>query len=311
MTDTLPFRAVYHAPDIYDRILLPHWFDGIEDIDHVRALMHRCYGPAPESGRMRTLELGCGTGRVTAALAPYASSLYGVDFGRPMLDVFRTRYPDATTELADIASAVERLHAAGERFDIVGAFWSLSYPIGDCFEDLTADGIRPRPELAAGVAEAKELVRKIVDLIADGGHLIALFFDSDAPEQRVVTRAWERIAPFPGTGRGFARETLLAALRDAEEDDLGRLTHTRTGGLSVAPDPQAAIHWFTIIHLKSMPALVDDPDIRTEIETFVRQHTTDDGRVLLPTGMHLIDFWRTPRTSHLPNDNAGLPRVDP
>ncbi|MBB5786410.1 class I SAM-dependent DNA methyltransferase [Jiangella mangrovi] len=311
MTGTLPFRAVYHTPDVYDRVLLPHWFDGAEDTGHVRALMHRCYGPAPASGRMRILELGCGTGRVTAALAPYASSLHGVDSGAPMLDVFRTRYPLATTQLADIAAAVECLHADGERFDIVGAFWSLSYPIGDCFEDLTTDGIRPRPDLAAGVADAKVLVRKIVDLLAHGGHLIALFFDSDAPEQRVVTRAWERIAPFPGTGRGFGRETLLAALRDAEEDGLGRLTHFRTGGLSVAPDPPTAIDWFTIVHLKSMPALVDDPDIRAEIEAFVHQHTIDDGRVLLPTGMHLIDFWRTPRTSHLPNDSAGTRGVDP
>lgn len=300
---TLPFRAVYHAPDVYDRVLLRHWFDGVEDTDLIRAIMREHHGPVPESAALRMLELGCGTGRVTEAIAPYAVSLHGIDSGAPMIDKFTARYPQATATHADIATAVRGLHGAGERYDLVGAFWSLSYPIGDCFETLTSQGIQIRPDLDAGVAEAHQLVRQIVDLVEDGGHLLALFFDSDAPEQRLVTRAWERIAPFPGTGRGFARETLLAALRAAEDDGLGRLSHRRIGGISLADSPAAAVDWFTVVHMKSMPALVADPAVRADVEDFVRAHTDEDGRVLLPTGVHVIDFWRGARTRHLPSDS--------
>lgn len=300
---TLPFRAVYHAPDVYDRVLLSHWFDGVEDADLVRRIMRDQHGPVPESATLRMLELGCGTGRVTEAIAPYAAALHGIDSGAPMIDKFTARYPQATATHTDIATAVHALHAAGERYDLVGAFWSLSYPIGDCFETLTSQGIRIRPDLDAGVEEAHQLVREIVDLVEDGGHLLALFFDSDAPEQQLVTRAWERIAPFPGTGRGFARETLLAALRAAEDDGLGRLSHSRIGGISLADSPAAAVDWFTVVHMKSMPVLVADPEVRAEIEDFVQTHTTDAGRVLLPTGVHVIDFWRGPRTRHLPSDS--------
>jgi SAM-dependent methyltransferase len=286
-------------------VLLPHWFDGVEDTDLIARLMHDHHGPPPDTGNLHILELGCGTGRVTTALAPYAASLHGVDSGAPMVDVFRARYPAAHTTLADIRTAVADLRAGDQRFDVVGAFWSLSYPIGDCFEVLTADGIRPRPDLEQGIADAHSLVHDIVDLLADGGHLLALFFDSDTPEQQVVTRAWERLAPFPGTGRAFARETLLEALRSAENEGLGRLSHTRIGGVSVAETQAAAIDWFTIVHLKSMPALVTDPDTRTEIEAFVSRHTAHDGRVLLPTGVHAIDFWRGPVQRHLPAQSGG------
>lgn len=297
----MPFRAVYHENDVYDRVLLPHWFDGIEDTDHVRVLMNRFHGPAPAAGEgnLKVLELGCGTGRVTAAIEPYAESLLAVDSGAPMLEVFASRFPEAATRLAHIATAVDDLHGEGERFDVVAAFWSLSYPIGDCFEELTADGIQACVDLGEGVSEATSLVEKVVDLVAEGGHLIALFFDADAPEQQVVTRAWERVAPLPGTGRGFARETLINALRRAEDAGLGRLTHTRIGGVSVARDMGAAVDWFTVVHLKSLPVLVDNPDVLAEVEAFVAEYTRDDGTVLLPTGMHVIDFWRIPRDHHL------------
>src|SRR2546423_2872253 len=238
MTSTAAdFRAVYHAPGIYEQVLLPHYLDGVEDTDLVAQLMREHYGRPGNNQRLNILDLGCGTGRVTAVLAPYAAHLRGVDSGQPMIDVFTRRFPHAQAACRDTREAVEAMCAeyAGP-FDVVGAFWSLSYPIGDLFEELTADGIRPKPDQAAARERAEHLVRQILSLVAPDGHLMILFFDSDTPEQRLVTRLWEKIAPFPGTGRGFAREILLDALHTAENQGEGRLTHTRLGGAALAPD---------------------------------------------------------------------------
>jgi SAM-dependent methyltransferase len=303
------FRAVYHAPGAYEQVLLPHYFDGLEDTELVAQIMHQHYGRPGNNQSLNVLDLGCGTGRVTAMLAPYAAHLHGVDSGQPMIDVFAQRFPAAEVTCQDTRVAVEALCTkdAGS-FDVVGAFWSLSYPIGDLFEDLTVDGVLPKPDQHAAREQAEQLVRRILSLVAPHGHLMILFFDSDTPEQRLVTRLWEKIAPFPGTGRGYAREVVLDTLRAAEDLGDGRLTHTRLGGAALAPDASAARRWFEVVHLKSLPALLADPAARNEIDAFIDSCRQPDGQVVIPAGAHLIDFWKGERRRHLPRKKpAGMP----
>ncbi|MGV9266703.1 methyltransferase domain-containing protein [Kitasatospora sp. NPDC003701] len=295
------FREIYQAPGLYDQLLLPHYFDGVEDTDLVRLLMERHYGQPGSERALRVAELGCGTGRVTAALAPYARHLRATDYSQSMIDTFRSRYPGAEALQQETTLSVERMLAAGMAgtFDVVGAFWSLSYPLGDYFEELSADGIVARPDAQQGRAEAGRLVRDIVRLLAPGGHFLALFFDAETPEQQLVTRAWEKVAPFPGTGRGYTREILLDELRAAEARGQGRLNVTRHGGIAVAPNEDAARAWFTTVHMKSLPAL-DDPDVHRAIDAFVADHLQPDGQVFIPTGTYLVDFWAGPAERHLP-----------
>lgn len=296
------FRAVYHTPGVYEQVLLPHYFDGVDDTDLIARLMRQHYGRPGNNQNLSVLELGCGTGRVTAALAPYAAYLHGVDSGQPMIERFTQRFPDARATCQDTTAAVHALCAeAAGSFDVVGGFWSLSYPIGDLFEELTAAGVRLRPDQHAARVEAEALIRRILCLVAPGGHLVILFFDSDTPEQRLVTRLWEKTAPFPGTGRGYARELVLDTLRAAEDRGDGRLTHTRLGGAALAPDAAGARRWFEVVHLKSLPALLADPTVRREIDTFITGCQQPDGRILIPTGAHLIDFWKGERRRHLPH----------
>jgi SAM-dependent methyltransferase len=287
------FRAVYQVPYLYDEVLLPHYFDGVEDIDLVGELMARSYGPAPAPPGLAILDLGCGTGRVTACLAPYAKRLRGVDSSRSMVDGFRTRHPQAEAICLDTGLAVAQMLDQGlaGSFDVVGAFWSMSYPLMDFFEELSADGIRDRGDVARGRRAAAAFVRDVVALVAPRGHLFALFFDSETPEQRLVTECWERLAPFPGTGRGYTRQIFLEELLRAEARGQGRLRYSRLGGVAVARDKGAALTWFETVHLKSLAALVDDPEVRLQIERFVHAHATPSGEVLIPTGAYLIDFW--------------------
>lgn len=116
-----------------------------------------------------------------------------------------------------------------------------------------------------------------------------------------MTRLWERIAPFPAEGRCYTLNLLLGGLRQAEEDGHGTLTHTRYGGTAWASDREAALAWFNVVHLKSFSALVGDPAVQREVESFIDRHVRPRGDVALPSGVHVIDFHATAHpTSHLP-----------
>lgn len=301
MTDLEQFRSVYEAGGVYDLHLLPHYYDGRHDLDLISQLLTAHHGQP--SGSLTIAELGCGTGRATARLSPYARHLTVADYSQVMIDAVGERFPHARTLCADTRDAVSDLLGQGlaGSFDLLGGFWSLSYPLGAFFETMTAEGVQPVADVARARKHARAFVREMTRLLAPGGHLLALFFDSDTPEQRLVTRLWERIAPFPEEGRSYTRNLLLAALREAEDSGEGALTHTRRSGTAWAPNIDAAIAWFTVVHLKSFPALVHDPAVRDEIREFVRRYQHSSGEVTLPSGVHVIDFHAThDPAQHLP-----------
>jgi len=286
---------VYRSADLYDAVLAPHYYGGVDDVDLVGRLMAEHFGEPGERGELTIAEFGCGTGRVTSCLAPHARRLVGIDSSRSMIAAFETRFPRAETRCLRTQAAVAQLldEGLGEAFDVVGAFWSLSYPLGEFFEAMTEDGIRPVADVVTARASAGRLVQDLLALVAPGGHLLALFFDSETREQRLVTRLWERIAPFPDGGRAYTRQLLLDELRAAEDRGVGWLTHTRRGGVAVAPSEEAAHAWFNHLHLKDFPTLVDDPDVQREVGAFVRDCTIPNGTVLIPSGVHVIDFHAT------------------
>src|SRR5260370_38456548 len=142
-SEATEFKAVYRSAGIYDTVLPPHYYRGAKDVDLVVRLMAEHYGPPRHE--LRIAEFGCGTGRVTARLAPYARQLVAIDSAQAMLETFRAKFPGVETRCSDTRQAVVQMLQEGlaGAFDVVGAFWSLSYPLGDCFEEMTADGIRP------------------------------------------------------------------------------------------------------------------------------------------------------------------------
>ena len=302
MTQTTDFKAAYRAAGVYDAVLPPHFYGGGEDTDLVSRLLSDHSGP-PTSD-LRIVEFGCGTGRVTARLAPYAERLVAVDNSPTMIETLAARLPQAEARCLDTREAVAHLLAEGlaGEFDVVGAFWSLTYPLGECVEELTVNGIRPVADQAAGRSQARQLVRDLVQLLAPNGHLLALLFDPDTREQRLVTRAWARIALFPEGGRDFTRLLLLDELRAAEDSGHGWLTHTRTGGVAVAPTRDAARTWFNQLHFKNLPALLNDAEIQDAVAQLVEECVQPSGEVLLPSGVHIIDFHaaRDPR-HHIPD----------
>src|SRR6266498_1579856 len=147
MGEVEQFRAVYEKPGVYDRRLLTHFYHGIDDVALVTELMAERYG-AP-AGNLAIVEFGCGTGRITAQLAPHAARLVLADNSSTMIDATQQRFPTAETVCADTRDAVTGLFDEGQvgLFDVVAAFWSLSYPLGEFFETMTAAGITPAEDL--------------------------------------------------------------------------------------------------------------------------------------------------------------------
>ncbi|WP_227999082.1 class I SAM-dependent methyltransferase [Nocardia australiensis] len=301
MTELDDFRSVYEVSGVYDRLLLPHYYHGREDIDLISDLMQQHHGePAAD---LEIVEFGCGTGRVTSSLDPHARKLVVADYSDTMIEAATARFPRAETICADTRDAVTRLHADGRagHFNVVGAFWSLSYPLGEFFETMTPTGIRPTADQHGSRSAAVEFVHDLLGLLASDGHMLALFFDADTPEQRLVTRQWERIAPFPEGGRRYTRDLLLDALREAEDLGHGTLTHIRYGGTALARDRDAAQKWFEAVHLKNHPLLVRDRQVRAEVAEFIAHHEQPDGQIAIPSGVHVIDFHTVVHPScHLP-----------
>ncbi|MET8798229.1 hypothetical protein ABZV91_17580, partial [Nocardia sp. NPDC004568] len=137
------------------------------------------------------------------------------------------------------------------------------------------------------------------------GHLLVWLFDSDSPEQRLVTQAWEQVASFPAGGRAYTRWHLLDALHDAERDGLGTLTHTRLGGVAYAPDRAAGREWFFGEHFKHHPQLMTDTVLHTAVDAFLDRYQLPEGGSAIPSGVHIIDFHagRHPFTA-LPRDRS-------
>lgn len=286
------FNAGYRNSEVYDEILLPHYYSGKEDLELVRDHLGTHLGPPPTTGQDEVLELGCGSGRLTTLLAPYAAELLATDKSEDMISAVRQRFPGISTRCADTESVVRTLHAEGKgnNFDLIGSFWSLNYPLLECFEETTENGVVSSNNFEDGLARARSLLHDLIALLAPAGRLIILFFDADTEEQRLVTKLWERIAPFPGTGRDYTWRLLHDALIKAELEGRGTFYHARLPGVALARSLTAAREWLLTGHLNNYSELCTDPEVHSAIDTFAGEHRRADGTVCIPSAVHFVEF---------------------
>jgi ubiquinone/menaquinone biosynthesis C-methylase UbiE len=105
--------------DVYDESLALDPFDAYMhawEQKHIHDLLRR---HIPEStSRCRYLDFACGTGRVTAIIAPLVRETVGVDVSESMLKVAKTKIPNARFLHIDLTSTPFE----SESFDLVSAF---------------------------------------------------------------------------------------------------------------------------------------------------------------------------------------------
>lgn len=256
--------AIYTQAGLYDAVLPPYIFDGLDDAVLAGRELDRLV-PTPVRA---ALELGCGTGRITPHVAAHAHRLTCVDANAAMLAEFRNKQLGIEPVCADAAGFLA--NARAESFDLVTAFWSLNYPLLDCFETTTADQVIAR-DPAAGNRDAAELLTNLIRVLRPGGRLLIFFFDATSPEQQFVTGIWNRVAPFYG-GRGYTLHLLTEHLSNSRGDRSYR--HLR--GTMVAESVAAAERWFLTGHFKQSPVLTGDRAVREELRAFLTEHQIGD-----------------------------------
>jgi SAM-dependent methyltransferase len=122
--------------------------------------------PAP--GR-KTLDLGCGEGRVSNDLAGLGHRVVGIDRSAEMIEAARAAYPEIAFEVADAASLPFR----DESFDCVVAFMSLhdtddlEAAIGECGRVLREGG-----RLCFAIIHPLNSAGWFDDVTADAGFVI-------------------------------------------------------------------------------------------------------------------------------------------
>jgi SAM-dependent methyltransferase len=282
-------ESMYAKVGLYDEILPPYIFDGQSDEEllatELAALDRR------GAAGTKALELGCGTGRMTTVLRRHAPRLICIDNSEAMLTVFRQRHPDLHVKCIDA-----RTHVSDsiETFDLVTAFWSLNYPLLSCFESHNGTEIR-QLDPDEGLHNARAFLRALLERVGPAGNLLVFFFDDESPEQQLVTRLWERIAPFPGTGRGFTRILLLDYLMNLQDQGEGSVTHRHLLGHAHADSLRSARRFVLEGHLRSFPGLADHPDVLNEVDQFLNKYRNSNGTVDIPAGLHIVRFARNCR----------------
>lgn len=139
------------------RALLPHWNPSLYDESH-SFVWKRGEGLiellSPQPGE-RVLDLGCGTGHLTARIAKLGATPVGIDSDPGMIEAARRYYPHLTFEVAD------------------GAAFEVSTPYDAVFSNAALHWIRP-PERAAEC---------IYQALRPGGRLVAEFGGQGNVEQ--------------------------------------------------------------------------------------------------------------------------------
>lgn len=93
-----------------------------------RAIEEALLAQLPPGGLGRVLDIGCGTGRMLALLAPRAESVLGIDLSRRMLALARTRIAEQGLANCSVRQAdMARLPLADDSFDLVVLCMVLHY----------------------------------------------------------------------------------------------------------------------------------------------------------------------------------------
>jgi trans-aconitate methyltransferase len=129
----------------------------------------------PEPGE-RVLDLGCGTGHLTADLAGRGATVHGIDASAEMIRAARERYPELSFEQADA-----RAFAAGEPFDAVFSNAALHWIPGADHDAVLAavrEALAPGGRFVAemgGTGNVEAIVRATTAVLDGRG------YDADTP----------------------------------------------------------------------------------------------------------------------------------
>jgi SAM-dependent methyltransferase len=136
---------------------------------------------APRAGE-RVLDLGCGTGHLTAQIAEAGAEVIGLDSSPEMIDEARRLYPGLPFEVGD---------ARDFRFD---------EPFDAVFSNAVLHWVKPPEEAIACVRRALKRGGRFVAEFGGRGNVAAIVSALDAVSRAIGLGAWEHPWYFPSIG---------------------------------------------------------------------------------------------------------------
>jgi SAM-dependent methyltransferase len=230
---------------------------------------------AAAAGAERVLDAGCGSGRLTVALAEAGASVTGFD-----------------TNAGQLEEALRRAAETGVALELVEADFNAALP----FADASFDAVMSRLSVMAA-ADPVETLRELARVLSPDGRLLTALWASPA-ENPWFSAPREAIGAVLGADRAaFARafgklgelDEAAAAHRAAGLDDVEAvLLH----GSRTAPD--AAAYWSELAaengHFRRVEAMLSD-DERAALVTRLEERFAayrEGGRLVLPRAMVLV-----------------------
>lgn len=126
--------------------LSSEWDENERRTELARNVAESVLDAIPHSGKERVMELGCGTGLVTIALAPFFSSILAVDSSAGMLDVLAQKIGRAGIDNVQTMKADFVHHMPKGPFDLIVSSMTLHHIdnverlFGRAFEQLSPGG---------------------------------------------------------------------------------------------------------------------------------------------------------------------------
>ncbi len=232
---------------------LTNWDAGLYDDKHSFVWKHGAALIellAPRQGE-RILDLGCGTGHLTAQIAEAGAEVVGIDASSSMIEEARRLYPDLRFEVADA-----REFSFDEPFDAV-------------FSNAVLHWVKPPEEAIARVRRALKPGGRFVAEFGGRGNVRTLMSALDSASRAVGLGAWEHPWYYPGIGE-YARllerdglEVTDAFLFDRPtrlegEEGLRHWLEMFVGGLLDRVDPDRRESFFRAVEDYARPTLYRD-----------------------------------------------------
>ena len=237
-----------------------------------------------------SLELGCGTGHFTELLMGVSSNVDATDPSGPMVEFCREKFRGHASCKIHRASAEEVVTSKLlQHSDLVGAFWSLSYPLQSFFDIvMTPQGrIVQMENNERATAKAIEFLSRLFTRNRERTYLF-LCFSSESEEQRWVTRHWERIGPLPGGSRDFTwrlLETFCSSLRN----ERSTVESETIAGTLTCRDENNLCDVFLRHHLRGLiPADATRDELRSALFRDMANFKGIDGTYQIPAEVHLV-----------------------
>lgn len=288
--------GLYLDSEYYERFIPPFNFDGKNDEEYLDSWLNENY---PNMGK--TLELACGTGRMTKILNKYAQEIVGVDKSPKMLEAAKQKFegqPQIHLFLSDAYDYINRAIETEEisTFDSITSFWGINYMLHHDFIRIDYNGELIQALKPEEIKRAEEIaimkLRRLLDYSKSGARYIFFHVRSDTDEQIINRKYWGRFNPlFKPSLKTPSQRIIEKVLSEYKEK--GRLQYNikHVDGTVRFNNLETALETFLNFHSKgyfnNRPECVS---IFKEMEKDLLCYRLPNGEIELGAGFLLIDI---------------------